>query len=143
MAERDDGGEVERVTLASATFLESNGFADTISQEVELGAANDARSLHDDLVDAWRVDGEFTFHTFTCNDTSYRERLVHAESSSGNHGSSENLDSFFFAFQNLRVNVDRIADVKLRRRFSEAALVDQFDKFLLVHGNFLRRKNDL
>ena len=123
------------VRLGATALFEADGFADTVAEEVELRASHHAGTFDNDFVDARRVKRELTFDTFAGNDAANGEGFVDASASSGNDGAAEDLDAFFVAFQNLRVDIDGVADLKFRLLFLHTGLSGQLQQFVAVHGN--------
>ena len=109
----------------SAAFLQADGLANATTQEVQLGPSDDAGPLDDDLFDARRVERELSFDSFSGDDPPNGERFIHSGACAGDHGAREDLDPFLVSLEDLRVDVDRIANFKLGWFRLEAILVDK------------------
>jgi len=118
-------GRVKR--LAGSAFFQSDGLTDAFAQEVKFGTPYNAASLDFDLRDPRAMDRKLAFDTFTGNDAANGEHFTTAMAALGDHDTAEDLDAFFVTFENLVVDIDGVADVKLRCVLFEAAFLDQFD----------------
>lgn len=115
-----------------ATFAKANTLSGSFPEEVQLGTSDHRTSLDFDLFDLRRVYRELAFYTFTGNDASYDEHFARARPAASDDGSGENLNAFFVAFLDLRVDVDRIANPKLVYVFLQVSAFNGF-KDLLAH----------
>ena len=106
---QDGGSGVELL------FLDLGGFADFVSEIVELGASDMPSALHFDSVDSGGVKRENLFHADTERDTSDSESLADsaAPSCDDNAGEELDFDSFFKARSGRLLNVSRKASFRL------------------------------
>src|SRR5207253_1271662 len=72
------GSSLGRCRLVCQLFLDPRGLARTLTQVVELGAANVAAALHFNRCDQRRVQLERTFHAFTRRNLAHDERRIQA-----------------------------------------------------------------
>ena len=75
---------------------------------------------------------ELPLHAFAGDDAADGEHLLRARTAASDHDAGENLNPLLFAFKNLRVNVDGVADFELRNvlTFLEAALFDESENLV-------------
>jgi hypothetical protein len=111
--------------LRSAAFFQANCLADATPQEVQLGSADDSAALHFNLLDAWAMDGELSFDTFSSNDSAYGEHLPAAGPTTTDDNSGEDLDAFLVSLQDLQMDIDSVTDIELGWVLFEGGLFDQ------------------
>src|SRR4051794_1504343 len=85
--------------LSAAALTELDGLAHAVTEEVQLGAADDAGPLHFHLGDARRMQRELALHAFTLHNPPDRERLPCPAAGAGNHHAVEDLNALLVAFQ--------------------------------------------
>ncbi len=95
-----------------ATLLKADGLPDAVTEEVKFGATDDGGPDDLDLSDLRGMEGEFSFDPFTGDDPADGEHLTASATTTGDHDAIEDLDSFFPAFENFAMNVDRVTDLK-------------------------------
>ena len=105
---QDGGSGVELL------FLDLGGFADFVSEIVELGASDMPSALHFDSVDSGGVKRENLFHADTERDTSDSESLADSAAPSCDDNAGEELDTLVIAFDDLVVNFYGVTDVEVR-----------------------------
>jgi len=123
-------------------LAELDGFADAVAEVIQLGTASDAATLYFQLGNLRRMEWEFALDAFAGDDSPDSEHLAEAAAASGDHRAAEDLDSLVLAFQDAGVDIDRVADIELRRLGGELLLLDQLSAVLLfdelddvvVHG---------
>jgi len=115
-------------------LLEPGGFADLISKEIQLRAANLAPADNFDLHDLWRVDGKRALDTHTEGNLSNGERLAVTRTVTPDHDALEDLDALTGAFHYAVVHFDIVTDLKLGQVVSNLLLLDRSDD---VHRNSL------
>src|SRR6056297_2653502 len=121
-----------RPRLGAATLFEANGFADAVAEEVELGATHDAAPFDFDLIDAGAVERELPFDALAGDDPPDGEHFRRSRPAAGDGGSGEDLNPLFLAFQDLGLDIDRIADVELGDLRFDAGFFHQLHQ-LLTH----------
>src|SRR5690606_1000754 len=99
-----DGDLAGRLALGDPGRL-----AATVAQVIQLGATDDAATLHFDGVDVRRQDREATLHAFTKRNLADREGLVHAAAVTGDADAFERLDAFALAFLDAHVDAQGVA----------------------------------
>src|SRR5260370_32995302 len=83
--------------------------ADAVAQVIQFGAANLAGALLLNLGDLPRIEREGAFDAFALDDPAHSEHLAHPFPLARDHQAGEDLRAFFFAFENLLVDFDRVA----------------------------------
>ncbi len=71
-----------------------------------------------------RMKRESSFDAFTRDNPADGESLADAAASSGNHGAAEDLDAFLVALDNFAMNIDCIANFKMRYIFFEPFVIN-------------------
>lgn len=115
-------------------LLQSHRLAHATTEKVEFRAADHAAANHFDLFNSRRVEGKFPLDPFVGYDATNRKHFTAARSAPPNHDAREDLDAFFVAFENLRVYVDRIADLEVGNFPPEHRLFNEFHD-LLAHDD--------
>jgi len=106
------------------------GFADAITQEVQLGPADFATPLNLHVNNVGRVDHECSLNALIGNDTPNGKDLVNPAPAPRNHHTVEDLYALLLALNDSRVYVDGITDVQ-RGNFGLAVrLFNEFYKWL-------------
>lgn len=109
-----------------AVFLgQPNGFADSLSQIIQLCALGFAASKRSDVKDIRTVQREGPLHTFIVDDSADGEHLVYPPALSGNDSAGENLYPLLIAFHNPAMHIDRIAYFEMRDFFLQALALDR------------------
>ncbi len=75
------------------------------------------------------MERKLSFHAFVGHDPTHGEHFPAAGAAAGNHDAREDLDPLFVAFEDLRMHVDRIADLEGGDLRLEARLFDQHSVF--------------
>ncbi len=97
--------------MLSDLFLNLGCLADSVTKIIELRSADTAVSDSFNLDNVGGMDGKYSFHADTVRNTANGKGFGNAGTFAGDNSSLENLDSLFFAFTNLDVNLDGIADL--------------------------------
>ena len=101
----------------------------SVTQIVELRAANLRLTEYYNLVNVGRVDREGLLHTYAVGNTSYGEGLGNAAAMSGNNGTLEKLDSFLLALSDTDVNLYTVTDLELRNLSLQLLTYKSLDLF--------------
>ena len=96
-------------------FLNLGRLALTITQIVQLGAANFTVADQFNVIHTGRVDRESTFNTNAIGYTANSESFTDAAVAFGNNSAFESLQTFTVAFNNLHPDSDGVTDVDLRQ----------------------------
>jgi len=110
--------------------------AKAVAQVVELCAANLAGALHLDLGNLRRVQRERSLDAFAADQATNGEHLAHAFALAGDDDAGEDLHALFFAFENLLVDFDGVADFELGHVGLEAGRLHVCDQGIF-HGVLL------
>src|SRR5581483_6689352 len=113
-------------------LAEADGFADTVAEVVELGAARNAAPLDLDLRDFRRVQRELPLDALAGDDAADGEHLAAAAARAGDDGAGEDLNALILAFEDASVHIDGVANGKLWHFGLEARFFDEFQN-LLAH----------
>ena len=108
-----------RLALA---FFQTCGFASAFTQIEQFRTANASMTLHFDMRNLRRVHRELSFHSFALNNSANNEHFTRAGAAASDYYTAENLDAFFCAFQNSRVDINTVTDRKLQRLLTQAGL---------------------
>jgi hypothetical protein len=95
-------------------------------------------SFYFDFFDPRRVHRKLSLDTFAPDDPANDEHFARTGPTFGDHGATENLDTFFLAFLNFGVNINGIADPKFVYLFLKIGAFNGL-KNLLAHD--LRDQN--
>lgn len=79
---------------------------------IEFRAADDADLIDLDFGDEGGVDGEYAFDSFAAGHVADGDHLLDARALHGNDHAGEDLDAFFVAFANERVNGNAVPNFK-------------------------------
>lgn len=120
---------LSKENLTSA-FFQTNGLTGSLTEEVKLRTTNDGTSFDFDLVDTRRMNWELTFDTFTSNNATHDEHFASAGTALGDHGTRENLDSFFVTFLDLRVDIDCVPNSERIHFLLQGRLFNQLEQSL-------------
>src|SRR5580704_6050342 len=107
-----------------SAFLQAGGFSLESAQIIKLRPANLSGADHVDVIDNSRAQRENTLHAMPKADLADGDRLAHTGILAREHGAFKHLNTLFFAFFDLDVNLDRIARTE-RRQIGAAILVDK------------------
>ena len=118
--------------LLVATFAKFHTLTSALTQEVEFRATDHRVSLNFDLLDLWRMNRELTFDTFTGDNSANHEHFPRARTTLGDDRTGKDLDPFFRAFLDLRMDVYGITDLEGIHFFLEIGLFNGL-KNLLAH----------
>src|SRR5437773_10519461 len=111
-------------------LAKADGFADSITQVVELGAASDAAPFDFDLGDSRGVKRKLSLDPLAGDDPPDRKHLAAAAARAADDRAAEDLDTLVLAFEDPGVNVDRVADGKLRQFALQAGLFDELENLV-------------
>src|SRR5262249_6804079 len=114
-----------------AALAQPGRFADAVAQVVELGAADAASAFYLDLGNARRVNREDALHALALDTAPHREALAHALAAASDHSAGTDLDALLLPFENALVDIDSIADLKLRDRRFEGCPLHKADQLVL------------
>jgi hypothetical protein len=108
-----------------AVFLdELGGFACSLAEVIQLGSSGLAASSRLDIDYVGRVQGEDSFDAFTRDDSADRESRVNAPAFAGDDSTRKNADTFLVAFLDSAMNVNNVADFKMRNILLQAFAFD-------------------
>src|SRR4051812_33661914 len=79
-------------------LTQADGFADSVTQVIELGPASHAATFDIDLGDFRRIERKLALDAFAGNDATHREHLAAAAARPSDYGAAENLDALVGAF---------------------------------------------
>src|SRR5690606_18619679 len=105
-----------------------------LTQEVELGPANNTATLDRDIGDARAVQGERPLDAFPGNNAAHLDGAADATAVECDDRAGEQLHALLLAFLNQVVHVDGIADPKVGKR---GLHVLEFELAHDVHGSVL------
>ena len=71
------------------------------------------------------MDGEFPLDPFPLDDAADGKRLAGAAAGPGDHDAGINLHACLFAFENVAVDVNRVANLKMRNLRLQARFLDR------------------
>ena len=111
-------------------FLQTDSLTDAIAEEVKLCSADNSGTNNFDLGNFRRMKGELPFNTFAGDNAADSEHRTGTSAITGNNDTVEDLDTFFAAFEDLAMNVNRVTDFKLRDFLLDAKRIDLFQQFL-------------
>lgn len=103
-----------------------------ITEEVQLGTANNTMPLDDHVSDLGAVDGEGSLDTFAGDDPANGEHFTHTRSTHRNYDAGVDLDAFFIPVQNSGVDINTVPDLEIEPLFADVRLFSERDE--LVHG---------
>ena len=106
--------------MTAVPLCQTDALAGTFSEVVQLCSAGFAAAKRYNVNDVWRIEREYTLDAFVTSNASYGKCLVHSSAAACYHGSGECLDTRLDAFCDSALNIDNIADLKLRNLFFEA-----------------------
>ena len=111
-----------------AVFLyELRGLACSRAKVIQLGSSGLAASGRLDIDDVGRVQREYPFDAFARDDSADGERRIDAPAFSGDDRTRENTDTFFVAFLDSAMNVNYVADFKMRNILLQAFAFNQIE----------------
>jgi hypothetical protein len=127
---------VDLLGFLGTTLGESSGFADAITQVVELRTSHNTMSNNIELGDLGRVQREDTLHSFSGDNFTHGEcRVDPIASSMSDHNADKLLNSFFIAFLDSAMNTHGVADLERERFFSKTSLFDNVKCFVSHDSN--------
>ena len=103
------------VLQAAALIAQTTALAEAVAEVEELRATSIATAENFDLRQAWRVDWERTLDAFVGDDAAHGDHFMHATSGARQKHALEDLDALLVTFDDLVVDVDRVADGELRQ----------------------------
>ena len=111
-----------------AVFLyELCGLAGSRAEVIQLGSSGLAASSRLDIDDVGRVQREYPFDAFARDDSADCERGIDAPAFAGDDRTRKYTDTFFVAFLDSAMNVNYIADFKMRNILLQAFAFDQIE----------------
>ena len=119
--------------LDLADLGQAGGFADAVAEVEQFGAAGFTAAADGYLADEGAVDGENSLDTLVVHQSAHGERFVHAAAFFHDDGAGENLDAFFFAFDDSGGDIDSVTHFKLKLFFFKVIFFDVFDEGV-CHG---------
>lgn len=122
-------GRLFRNRMGGVLMGQSNSFAGSLSEEVELCSSGLSASNRLYIDDVGRVKREDAFDTFAAYHPAYGEHFIDPTSLAGDYRAVKNLDTFLLAFFDLVVDVNDIADFEIRHVFFQALAFDGVKQF--------------
>lgn len=95
-------------------FHQGRAFAETFAEVSQFRAAGLAFAFDFNFVHPRRVNGKYALDAFSIADAADGKHFVQAVATSANYNAGKNLDTFFVAFNDLRVHAHTVANAKIR-----------------------------
>ena len=109
-----------------AVFLdELCGLACSLAEVIQLGSSGLAASSRLDIDDIGRVQREYPFDAFAGDDSADSELSIYAPAFAGDDRTRKDADTFLVAFFDSAMDVNYVADFKMRNILLQAFAFDQ------------------
>ena len=106
-----------------------DGFAASLTKEVELRSSGFAAANNADAFDVRRVQWEYTLDAFVVHDSPDGEHRIDAPAPARDDRAVENLRTFLVAFLYFARDVNDIADIEARHIFLQAFALNSVQQF--------------
>lgn len=109
---------------ATPAVTKTTGLTNAITQVVQLGTPSITTTNHFKLRDQRRMDRPSLLDTNFPNHATHGDVLVDATTLSANQSPLINLDALFVTFDNTKMDIDGVADIKARNIRLESVGID-------------------